>query len=150
MQTVNFSGRGTKKAAKLLRVFVLGTLIFNISFMGVFFIVPDIRAAEPPLSSISGCKWNDLNGNGFWDEIGTSSADIIPGWEIVLSGDASATTTTNEFGCYLFDNLNAGNYIVSEIQRPGWIETYPNNIVYPSYADPTKHIVDLLAGQNIR
>ncbi|MFH0892728.1 MAG: SdrD B-like domain-containing protein [Candidatus Falkowbacteria bacterium] len=140
----------TRRIRRFFNVFLLSVLIFNMSFVGVFFAVPEeAKAAEPPLGSISGCKWNDADGDGFWDETGTSTADILPGWEIVLSGDVSTTTVTNDFGCYIFDNLAAGNYIVAETQKPGWTETFPNNIVYPNQDDPTKHVVNLQAGQNI-
>ncbi|MCD4705650.1 VWA domain-containing protein, partial [bacterium] len=73
-------------------------------------------------SSISGCKYLDADNNGdIVDE------NIIDGWEIILSGEASNSQLTDEFGCYEFNGLLPGNYIISEGGKDGVIfeQTYP-------------------------
>ncbi|KKT98724.1 MAG: Cna B domain protein [Candidatus Collierbacteria bacterium GW2011_GWC2_45_15] len=73
-------------------------------------------------ASISGKKFNDLNGNGQKDlnELG------IQGWVINLdkgadgSVDSSATTDVN--GNYSFTNLLAGSYRVRETSKTGWVQ----------------------------
>ncbi|MEA3357269.1 MAG: SdrD B-like domain-containing protein, partial [Patescibacteria group bacterium] len=86
--------------------------------------------------SISGYKWNDLNGNGVWDQ----GEPGLPGWTIILGGDATDSTTTAQDGSYLFTNLNPGDYTVSETQQNNWIQTYPTGNL---------HNVNLVAGQNV-
>ncbi len=97
-------------------------------------------------SSISGCKYNDVNNNGIIDQ----DEDTINGWEIQLigcpylpsgellpisyldslgSGDPGAcsliATTTTSNGCYEFAGLDSGNYGVAEVQRENWLQTLP-------------------------
>jgi len=72
-------------------------------------------------SSISGTKFNDLNGNGVRD----AGEPPLSGAEIVLSGFASETTFTDINGHFTFTPLQFGNYGVREIQQAGWIQTTP-------------------------
>ncbi|MBM4166669.1 MAG: T9SS type A sorting domain-containing protein [Ignavibacteria bacterium] len=73
--------------------------------------------------SISGMKFNDVNGNGTKD-----SNDVgISGWKIKISGAKTDSTTTDGSGNYSFTNLKAGNYTVSESQQAGWTQTLPAN-----------------------
>jgi cysteine-rich repeat protein len=107
--------------------------------------------------SISGCKYNDKNGNGKIDD----GEGTLSGWEIQLircpysplatgtsafnknstintnpipgmTGYCSvtATTKTGEDGCYSFNNLDAGDYGVNETGKSGWTETSPANDSY--------------------
>jgi len=73
--------------------------------------------------SISGFKINDKNGNGKWD-IGESG---ISGWKIKLVGkngiNIKKEIRTNALGYYIFDNLPAGKYVVSEEEKKGWKHT---------------------------
>jgi len=91
---------------------------------------------DPDLGSIYGKKWNDEDGDGEFDdnEIG------ISGWTIVLSGDGNATTTTDEFGDYSFENVEDGSYEVCEVQQEGWSQTYPT--------EPLCHAVDVEEGSD--
>ncbi|MCK4918998.1 MAG: DUF5011 domain-containing protein [Candidatus Pacebacteria bacterium] len=113
--------------------------------------------------SISGCKYNDENGNGLVD----SEEEKLENWEIQLircsllllpedtlefkpKGDftsqlpgactISDTTFTNFDGCYSFDNLDKGDYGVSEVTKDNWIQTFPEN--------DTFYYFDLKAGEN--
>ncbi|VVB71520.1 SdrD B-like domain protein [uncultured archaeon] len=72
--------------------------------------------------SISGMKYNDLNGNG--------ANDGEPGlkdWKIQLSKDGSVvnTTTTGQDGSYRFSGLSPGSYSVAEEKAAGWSITAP-------------------------
>ena len=102
----------------------------------------------PVLGSISGCKYNDLNNNTEIDE----GEEKLSGWEIQLIGCpylplegflpkeniktnpelgevghcvVIETTTTGEDGCYNFDDLEMGNYGVSEVTQENWTQTFP-------------------------
>ncbi|PJB18899.1 hypothetical protein CO115_03580 [Candidatus Falkowbacteria bacterium CG_4_9_14_3_um_filter_36_9] len=77
--------------------------------------------------SISGCKYNDSNNDG--DIIGEEK---LPDWKIVLSGDTQTTRTTGDDGCYKFDNLLSGQYVLSEAleQDKKFVQTYPASLIY--------------------
>ncbi|MBM4165338.1 MAG: T9SS type A sorting domain-containing protein [Ignavibacteria bacterium] len=77
---------------------------------------------EFQLATISGMKFNDLNGNGTKDGNETG----ISNWKIRLSGATSDSTFTNAGGDYSFGNLTAGNYTVSEASQNGWMQTAPS------------------------
>jgi len=74
--------------------------------------------------SISGVKYNDLNGNGNRDP-GESGLD---GWTINLEQPAGAvikTAVTAADGSYSFSDLSAGTYVISEVLKPGWTQKAP-------------------------
>jgi len=96
----------------------------------------NLITANPPSSScgtISGHKWNDLDGNGDWD-IGEHG---LSGWTINLYQRTSgqnyifaSSTTTNAQGYYIFSNLDfqgANHYKVTETSQQGWGSTYPSS-----------------------
>ena len=79
--------------------------------------------------SISGFKFNDLNGNGVRD----TGEPGIQNWTIFLDtnnngqldpGETSVQTTSN--GSFLFDQLPAGTYRVREVLQTGWQQTTTN------------------------
>ena len=78
-------------------------------------------------ASISGYKFNDLNGNGVAD----SGEAHLSGWTINLyKGSAvnpTATTATDGSGNYSFTNLAPDTYKLCEVQQTGWVQTYPAN-----------------------
>ncbi|MDI6804396.1 MAG: M20/M25/M40 family metallo-hydrolase [Bacteroidota bacterium] len=86
------------------------------------------------LGTISGTKFNDLNGDGVWNE----GEPTLEGWTINLSGPVSGSTVTNSDGRYQFTDLTVGTYTVSEVVQSGWKRTYP--------ADPGTHSVDIFSG----
>lgn len=76
-------------------------------------------------STISGCKYNDLNNNGLIDE----NEPTLAGWTIKLQpveGEAMTVVTTED-GCYAFTQVPLGNYELSEIQQTNWTQTYPQS-----------------------
>jgi len=72
---------------------------------------------------IGGRKWQDRNGNGIWD----ITELPLSGWEIVLKkgGNIVGTTTTDALGNYQFSNLLPGEYIIEEVHKNGWEQTFP-------------------------
>ncbi|MBI5214349.1 MAG: VCBS repeat-containing protein [Ignavibacteriae bacterium] len=77
---------------------------------------------NPPVGSISGMKWNDVDGDGVKDE----GEPPLQGWVIVLNGDAVFDTTDAD-GNYSFENLSEGTFTVTEQQQVGWTQTSPPN-----------------------
>jgi len=79
--------------------------------------------------SISGVKFNDINGNKVRDP-GESG---IPNWVIDLvipgpSGDVVVPTQTNANGEYAFNGLFSGTYKVREMAMEGWTPTTATEI----------------------
>jgi len=76
--------------------------------------------------TISGRKFNDLNGDG--SDAGDPG---ISGWGIVLDGTTTLgvhiteTQYTGSDGSYTFGNIAPGTYKISELSRPGWTQTHP-------------------------
>ncbi|WP_316966982.1 SdrD B-like domain-containing protein [Candidatus Methanocrinis natronophilus] len=81
------------------------------------------RNAHSGLFSISGMKFNDLNNNGAKD----AGESGLTGWRIELlsEGDLIDSTITAADGTYSFDHLAPGSYTVREVQKAGWVQTYP-------------------------
>lgn len=111
-----------------------------------------------PTGSISGCKFNDKNGNGSWDELVSDRLggwtinlrQMTDGWEDYDSTVTGETIDSDNFGCYSFNNLSDGTYEVSEVLTSDeWTQTYPNTDVYPNASDSTVHIVDVIDGQTV-
>jgi len=80
--------------------------------LGAYQIVP---------GSIRGIVFRDANGNGAQDTGDTRLAN----WQIFLSGDTSATTSTNDSGVFIFSGLWPGGYTLSEASRNHWSQTSP-------------------------
>jgi hypothetical protein len=78
---------------------------------------------EFQLATISGMKFNDLDGDGIKDGNETG----ISNWKIRLSGATSDSTLTDAGGNYSFGNLLAGIYTVSEAPQNGWMQTAPSS-----------------------
>ena len=78
------------------------------------------------LGSISGQKFNDLDGSGTKD-VGESG---LSGWTINLdtdvNGSVDATATTDANGNYSFPDLEPGTYRVREVDQGGWVQRTPN------------------------
>jgi uncharacterized protein (DUF2141 family) len=75
--------------------------------------------------TISGMKFNDLNGNGRMDK----GEPGLSGWTITLTklnSSFATTTVTDANGSYSFANLGPGTYQLREVQQAGWVETTQN------------------------
>ena len=87
--------------------------------------------------TISGMKFDDINGNGRKD-----SGDVgLSGWTIILKGPhgSTASTVTDANGNYSFINLGPGVYTLSEVMQSGWTQTaHPGSIVIRSGTTSSK------------
>jgi len=82
-----------------------------------------------PTGSISGFKFNDLNGNG----VNEPTEPRINNWPIYLDLNSNGqkdsnepVNLTNSQGNFSFINLPQGTYLIREIQQPGFRQTTPN------------------------
>lgn len=119
-------------------VITSGANISNINFGNNFFV-----------GSISGIKFNDLNLNARQDP----GEPAIPNWQIYLDLNGNGNldsnepfTFTNAQGNYSFRNIPAGNYLVREIQRSGFIQTTPNPT--PITVNPGANVTGINFGNN--
>lgn len=76
--------------------------------------------------SISGYKFEDLDGDGSWEPPAEPGLD---GWTITVNGPngpASAVTGNGAWpsGYYEFVNLTPGSYAITEQLQPGWSPTF--------------------------
>ncbi len=85
---------------------------------------------QPNFGSLSGTKFEDLNGDGVWD----TGEPPMAGVTIYIDANGNRTlddgelsTVTDENGEYLFDDLPAGNYIVREVVPEGYVQTQPQS-----------------------
>ncbi|MBT3201177.1 MAG: S8 family serine peptidase, partial [Phycisphaerales bacterium] len=92
---------------------------------------------------IHGSKWSDANANGVRDE-GEAG---LAGWTIFLDTDVDGvldpgelSTITDAEGNYSFVDLNAGTYVVAEIPKARWQQTYPLSVDADSYVGITSEL----------
>ncbi|MEM6312444.1 MAG: FG-GAP-like repeat-containing protein, partial [Planctomycetota bacterium] len=83
---------------------------------------------QPLPGSISGSKFEDLNGNGFQDP----GEGPLEGVTIYLDLNDNATldpeepqTTTAQDGTYTFTDLQRGDYVIREVVHAGYVQTSP-------------------------
>jgi hypothetical protein len=78
------------------------------------------------LGKISGYKFEDVNGNGAWD----NGEPALSGWTINLGGSGNASDVTDTSGFYEFTGLTAGTYSLTENTQTGWTQktTNPANV----------------------
>ncbi len=89
----------------------------------------DIFGKDFQLGSISGQKFEDINGNGHKDR----GERGLAGWTIFIDEDGDGIldkgeyrTYTNDHGNYRFTDLEAGHYDIREVQQRGWQQTTAN------------------------
>lgn len=93
----------------------------------------NVTFANTPNSNITGCKFEDFNVNGYRD----GNEPAISGVTVYLDTNnngaldaGEASTTTNQFGTFAFNNLAPGTYNLREVVPPGYFQTtQPLNIV---------------------
>ncbi len=82
---------------------------------------------------IRGSKFNDLDGDGEWDD-GEPGLD---GWTINLDADCDGvwddSTQTDGDGNYSFAGVAPGTYVVAEQLQPGWAQTFPGRSDSPEF-----------------
>ncbi len=103
----------------------------------------------PACGTISGTKYNDLNGNGQRDP----GEPALSGWTIHCYNKQSGnwiliqTTTTNANGYYIFSGLqysqHADDYQIREVIQPGWTAIDPLNGISPSYTLNQPHCYEV-------
>ncbi len=72
---------------------------------------------------IEGYKWNDADGDGYWDDSETEPG--LAGWTIqVTNNEEIYSTTTNADGYYSF-MVPDGSWTVTEVNQGGWEQTAP-------------------------
>lgn len=86
------------------------------------------QSCEEDSFKISGQKWNDVNGNGTQDQGDNGLAN----WVIYIDTNnngaldqAEPNTTTDQNGNYTLSGLTPGMYVVREVGKAGWTQTYP-------------------------
>ncbi|MEG4285055.1 SdrD B-like domain-containing protein [Microcoleus sp. A006_D1] len=86
----------------------------------------NVTFANTPNSNITGCKFEDFNLNGYRDGNEPAIANVTVFLDSNNNGalDAGeATTTTNQFGTFAFNNLRPGTYNLREVPPPGFFQT---------------------------
>src|SRR3984885_1248006 len=81
--------------------------------------------------SISGVKFNDLNGNGVMD----AGEPGLPGWTVyvdynndgVFDSATEPSAVTGAGGTYTINNVTPGDWNVREIGQVGWTNSFPSN-----------------------
>jgi len=99
------------------------------------------QAVAGPTGSISGLKILDLNANGIFDGIDRPQPGIV----FVLTDASGMTrqTTSAADGTFSFTNLPAGDYVLSEILPPNFVQTFPG-----TKDNPGTYKITLAPGQN--
>jgi len=93
----------------------------------------NVTFANTPNSNITGCKFEDFNVNGYRD----GNEPAISGVTVYLDTNnngaldaGEASTTSDQFGTFAFNNLTPGTYNLREVVPPGYFQTtQPLNIV---------------------
>ncbi|HKD11718.1 MAG TPA: SdrD B-like domain-containing protein, partial [Thermoanaerobaculia bacterium] len=74
--------------------------------------------------TVSGTVYNDVNGNGVRDA-GEAGMPSVTVQLKTPAGSLVASTTSDASGNFLFNNVAAGQYVVSEIVPAGFVQTAP-------------------------
>ncbi len=95
-------------------------------------VVEGVDFGNSELGSISGEKFEDIDGDGLRD-VGEPG---LNGWTIelvsVADGQVLGTRITSGGGSYSFDGLPAGDYEVRDVGQVGWGRTYPAAGTHPA------------------
>lgn len=104
--------------------------------------------------TITGFKWNDLNGNGRFIEEGEPK---LSDWHIQLftnndglkGQQVGDDQVTDQVGNYTFSNVVPGDYFICEVLQAGWKQTYPDfDSRYPNCWSVTVEPGDEQTGKN--
>jgi len=87
----------------------------------------DVNFGNFQLGKVQGYKFYDKDDDGVWD----ADEKGIENWQICLTkGEDKKCQLTNETGYYKFENLAAGDYVLSEENRDGWRQSFPEKGTY--------------------
>ncbi|HLB00460.1 MAG TPA: hypothetical protein VJO14_03655, partial [Bacteroidota bacterium] len=105
-------------------------------------------------AKISGYKFEDLDGNGTWDQPAEPPLD---GWTIYSAGPAGTTSALSGLGpwptgYFEFVNLTPGSYTLSEQLQSGWSPTFtpPSPLVIAAGADSSNNNFGNFNGPTVR
>jgi len=102
------------------------TGVADVSAAITTFNCPGAKISKPG-GKLCGKKIHDQNADGVISPGDPGLAD----WFIQLSGNGLIRETkTDDTGYYLFEELPAGTYSVSEIPQDGWVQTFPPSVQY--------------------
>jgi len=101
----------------------------------------DILLKPVPKGQVRGTVFNDLNNNS----VKNGGEPGLSNWTIKLTGDATATTTSDVNGNYAIGDLLPGNYSVSEVIQYGYAQTLP---LTPSYSFTVTAAGDTFSGKD--
>ncbi len=101
---------------------------------------------QPEPGSVSGVKWNDLDGNGVRDEGEPGMGGIyiyadLNNDGMIALGEPAAITAAD--GSYMITGLPAGSVAIREVLTPGWEITYPLLGYYQVDVMPAENIPDI-------
>ena len=118
--------------------FFLVTLLILSSLL----IVTIANATAP--ATILGIKYLDVNRNGVFD----NGDSPLAGWTINLTNSSGTvgSVVTNASGFFLFSNLSAGRYNVTEVLQPGYTNTTLMTYTMSISAGKTLNITSLVGG----
>ncbi|HUE70722.1 MAG TPA: SdrD B-like domain-containing protein, partial [Pirellulaceae bacterium] len=88
--------------------------------------VSDIDFGNFQLITISGQKFNDLDGDGNKEADENGLANWTIELDLGADGTVDASTTTDANGNYSFTNLGPGVYRIREVQQAQWVQTTVN------------------------
>ncbi|MDP2209788.1 MAG: SdrD B-like domain-containing protein [Bacteroidota bacterium] len=94
----------------------------SITFDSSGFVSDSVLFGNFKLPTISGYKFNDINGNGTKD----TNEPVLEGWQIKLSGERIDSILTDATGYYEFLGLTPGKYLIREVQQNGWVQSSAN------------------------
>ena len=87
----------------------------------------------------SGFKWNDLSGDGVWDQ---ATEPGLSGWKIHFfeaGNPVPVEVITGADGSYAFDMVKLGvQYAVCEVLEPGFAQTFPTDPAAAGHVDCTQ------------
>ncbi len=89
--------------------------------------VTDIDFGNVEVQGISGTKFEDVDGDGERDDLEEGVAGFIIRLERP-DGSLVTSTETDAEGRYVFDDIEAGDYVVKEVEQQGWQITTDNAI----------------------
>ena len=81
-------------------------------------------------SGLQGCKFDDLNGDGEWEQPDEPAVSGVTIELLDAQGNTVATAVTDAEGCYAFEGLTPGIYSVVEDIPGGAAQTRPSTVAY--------------------